>query len=330
MIKDKPIEITIDGKKTVYSPRNFDILKLKYYSENPRVNYILTQYEKTPSQEEIRKALWKLESTKDLYRDILENKGIIEPIIVKDDFVLEGNSRLCACRKLYDDAKDETEKEHWRCIPGILLPSEVTDRQILQLLGVYHVRGRAPWRTFEKASYVYRMRYGFSMKEEEIAKNIGITIADVEQMIESYTTMKKEKVEDMEKISYFIEFYKNRDLKKMRQEHPNLVKEFATWVKEERIPRAEEVRDLPKILKDKRARQLFKSGGDFRASRDVAFSRHPEHESVFLRHLKNITIELKRAQIPRLLVEIRDQSKMDIVKEFIKEVKRFEEHLKIK
>ena len=330
MTKDKPIEVVIGGKKIIYHPVKIDILKLKYYLDNPRVNYILSDYKSTPTQEEIEKELWDLDSTKDLYQDILSNKGVIDPIIVKDNTVLEGNSRLCACRRLYTNAKSNEEKEHWRYIPAIQLPPNVTEKQIFQLLGTYHIRGKAAWRTFEKAAYVHKMKNQFEMSIEEISKSIGISETEIEQMIDSYVTMKNEKVKDIEKFSYFMEFNKLRDFKKMREHDPLVVKEFATWVKEERLPRAEAVRELPKILEDKKAKKLWNEGGIFEACKEVAFSRNPEHESSFLKLLTKVTKELHRAKIPKLRNEVKqDEAKLNIINKFINEVKSFETNLKL-
>ena len=48
MTKGKPIEIVLGGEKVPYQPIKVDILKLKYYLENPRVQYILSDYKYLP------------------------------------------------------------------------------------------------------------------------------------------------------------------------------------------------------------------------------------------------------------------------------------------
>lgn len=328
MTKDKPIEIVIGGKKIDYHPINLDILKLKYYLENPRVQHIISGI-KSPTQEQIEKELWGLNSTKDLYQDIKLNQGVIDPVIVKDNVVLEGNSRLCACRKLYENATTKEEKDKWRWILTIQLPSDVTEKQIFQLLGTYHIRGKAAWRTFEKAGYVYKMNNQFQMTTEEIAKDLGLSKAEIERMLDSYITMKNENVKDIEKFSYFIEFNKSREFKKEREINPKIVKDFANWVKEDKIPRADAVRDLPKILSDKKAKALFKDGGKFSSCKEIAFSNNPEHESSFLKLLKRVTKELSKAKILKLRNELKDQAKLTIVKKFLTEVKSFESNLKL-
>lgn len=319
------VEIYVGGKKVKYTPTSVDILKIKYYPDNPRVNNILTGYEKEPTQEDIQRELWRLESTKDLYQDIKLNGGLIEPILIKDSFVLEGNSRLCSYRKLYED----TKSDQWRYIPAIDLPSEVTDKQIFQLLGTYHVRGKAKWRTFEKASYVARMKNQFNTKEEDIANELGLTKAEVEQMILSYNAMIKHKVHNLEKFSYFMEFYKNKGLKKIVSEDPSMEKKFVDMVKNDHIPRAEDVRSLPAIFNNKKAKSSMEKENNFVTAKKIACKQNPENESAFLKQLKTMTERLKEAEIPTLKKELKDAPKRVIVQRFIKEVDRFRKNLKL-
>src|SRR5579884_1719005 len=76
--------------------------KLRFYADNPRVYSVLRGDGKVPSQEEIQKRLLEMEHVKELIQDIRLNKGLIEPLIVRDGTfeVLEGNSRLAAYRFL--------------------------------------------------------------------------------------------------------------------------------------------------------------------------------------------------------------------------------------
>ncbi len=71
------------------------------------------------TQKDIEKEMWGVDSTKKLFRDIKRNEGLLEEIIVKDNLVIEGNTRLCAYRKLYADANRNNDSEgmgKWRKI----------------------------------------------------------------------------------------------------------------------------------------------------------------------------------------------------------------------
>jgi len=102
-MKTKNNIMIVGGNKIATEIKELDILKLRYWRENPRVDSIIK--EKFPSgnvtEANIEQELWALDSVKELYQDIKQNKGLIDEILVKNDSVLEGNSRLCAYRFLY-------------------------------------------------------------------------------------------------------------------------------------------------------------------------------------------------------------------------------------
>ena len=81
---------------------------LSFYAENPRVFSALhTLDEDSPSQETIEKEMCKLDHVKTLRTSIEANGGLLEPVIVRGNVVLEGNCRLAAYRML---AKNDIEK----------------------------------------------------------------------------------------------------------------------------------------------------------------------------------------------------------------------------
>lgn len=330
MSADKTKTITISGRKIQVEITHLDILDLEYYEDNPRVNSILATYQGLVGQEIIEKELWALDSTKDLYQDIKKNRGLIEEIIVKDGKVLEGNSRLCAYRYLFKHVDDD-DKPHWQQIRARVLPSDITEEEIFVLLGTFHIRGKAKWRTYEQASYITRMIQEFKRAPEDIAEMIGgkITRADIENMILSYETMKDYEVTDLDKYSYFFEYFKNRKLRNYNEDGTLSVEEFANLVLEDRIPRAEDVRRLPDILEEKNARRKFLEYGEsFQDSLQTAHSKHPEKASTFYGRLKKITDSLRKAKIQRIEEEITsDTQKKHIIKRFVREVSKFSKNL---
>ncbi|MBD3340836.1 MAG: hypothetical protein GF353_17135, partial [Candidatus Lokiarchaeota archaeon] len=94
----KENSITIDGKNIPCSIELRDIFELQYYVENPRIHFIISSLGKNVTQEDIEKEMWGADSTKKLFRNIKRNDGLLEEIIVKDNLVIEGNTRLCAYR----------------------------------------------------------------------------------------------------------------------------------------------------------------------------------------------------------------------------------------
>lgn len=316
--------ITIAGEKIKCKIENVDIVTLRYYTDNPRVASILSAHPGEVTQEFIGKELWKLDTTKELFQDIKTNKGLIEEVIVKGNQVLEGNSRLCAYSYLYDRATLSEERKQWRYIRAKILPKDITQEQIFILLGTFHIKGKAKWRTYEQASYVHKMIDVFGRTPKEIAAMIGIGEGIIKNMIDSYRAMNYGGVTELEKYSFFAEYFKNRELKKLKKEDPRLTADFTEWVKEDRIPRAERVRDLPDILNDKKARKRFRSGEDFEVALGIAHKRHPETVDTFYNTLKRTTMLLRDAPVQKISEEINaDTTKQVIIKYLAREVKRF-------
>ena len=77
--------------------------------------------------------------------------GLLEPIIVRRNVVLEGNSRLAAYRMLAE--KDPIK---WADIRCNVLPDDTSDDVVFSLLGTLHIIGKTPWSPFEQAGYLYR------------------------------------------------------------------------------------------------------------------------------------------------------------------------------
>lgn len=92
---------------------------LLFYLDNPRVYSVLHENgHDNPTQTEIEEIMCSLDHVKSLKSQIMQNGGLIEPLIVvkrKDRYVvLEGNSRLAAYRIL---AKNDPLK--WSSITNI-------------------------------------------------------------------------------------------------------------------------------------------------------------------------------------------------------------------
>lgn len=255
--------ITVGEISIAVDVKEVPVETLRYYKSNPRIFSILKHLGAKVSQEVIQSELWKLDSTKDLYRDILKNGGLVEEILVRNGEVLEGNSRLCAYRHLLDKAKkkkDRREIDRWSRIRAKVLPADAGEEAVFAILGILHIRGKAKWLPYEQASYLYRQSDDFRKTYRELAEQIGVSEADVKSSVEAYKMMEKNKINDPSKFSYFVEYVKSRKMKEAAESLPpdrDLDTLFVGWVDNEEIPKAENVRDLPLVLKDKKARRRF-------------------------------------------------------------------------
>ena len=115
---------------------------LLFYLDNPRVYSVLHENgHDNPTQTEIEEIMCSLDHVKSLKSQIMQNGGLIEPLIVvkrKDRYVvLEGNSRLAAYRIL---AKNDPLK--WSRVLVQILPEDISDSDIFTLLGTFHLNPR--------------------------------------------------------------------------------------------------------------------------------------------------------------------------------------------
>lgn len=322
-------------------PTEFHFLSvpaLRYYKENPRIFSILKQLGNSVTQEQIEQQLWDQDSTKDLFRDIKLNGGLVEEVIVRDNEVLEGNSRLCAYRQLLKQAKETSDGEaikRWGVIRAKVLPKDTSDRVVFAILGMLHIRGKAEWRPYEQASYLYRQASTYRMKPDELAAQIGHHESDVKHMIEAYKLMEKHKITDTNRFSYFFEFAKSKKLADCKEYIPagmDLAEKFSEWVREDKFPRAEAVRnDLPVILQDKSARAKFLNGQQtFQEALETARDHHPETTSSFYNKLKKATEAMKEAEEGRVREEVAmDPQKKNIIRDLARTAKKFAKSVEV-
>jgi len=220
---------------------------LLFYPDNPRI-YSAVWLSETdqPSQEDIFRILAKSEHVREtLVPSIRNNGGLMEPILVRDNVVLEGNSRLAAYRLL-----SQQDGDKWQLIRARVLPSDISDSEVFSLLGEYHMVGKKDWPPYEQAGYLYRRFKNHDVPEQELAAEVGMTIGKVRHAISVYSFMVDHEDRNPEKWSYYDELIKGRRFDAARKLYPNFDKVIAQKIKAGEISRAVDLRDLlPKITK---------------------------------------------------------------------------------
>lgn len=323
--------VIIGGKEIKTEPGKLDIFELEYYGENPRINSLISKLPQPASQKAIEKEIWDLDSVHELYFQIKNNGGLIEPILVKGNEVIEGNCRLCCYRQLYEKAID-SEKGIWREIPARVLPSNLSEVEVFILLGTIHVTAKTPWDPFEKASYIYRMSSKLEKDWEQIARLLGMEKGEVWRAAEVYQFMIRNEMKDTKKYSYVDEYIKSPDLRKMSKEDLTLEESIVDWINTETIPDAQSIRQLAPILSDAKVGPKFRSGIlDFNDALDATKVRHPELSSSFYKKIKKMHTTLDKAHIEEIKEEIeKDKRKRATIEYFLKAVHRFEKNLDLK
>lgn len=242
-----PDTILLRGKKIQVFSCELPQETLLFYPENPRIYSIVrADDEAEPTQEDIFKVLVKAEHVKDsLIPSIRHNGGLIEPILVRGNVVLEGNSRLAAYRAL-----SLQDREKWRYIRAKVLPPDITDSQVFSLLGEYHMVGKKDWQPFEQAGYLYRRFKHHEIAVEVLAEEVGLTKSKVAHLIAVYQYMIDHDERTLDRWSYYDELLKGRTFKEAKTLYPNFYEVVTEKIKAGDIKRAVDLRDdLPKIVK---------------------------------------------------------------------------------
>src|SRR5439155_14135649 len=107
----------------------------------------------TPTPEEIQKFLLDEDGVADLQRQIRDNGGLVDPIIVDRNYdVIEGNCRTAIYMKLRGARPQEAQ---WKKIPAYVVAPEVTERQVLILQAIYHVHSnKIRWGAYEQQAHL--------------------------------------------------------------------------------------------------------------------------------------------------------------------------------
>lgn len=220
---------------------------LSFYLDNPRLYSVVQAMGREPSQEEIQQCLQAMDHVKLLVHSIKANGGLSDPLVVREgDFVvLEGNSRLAACRALA--AGDPLT---WGHVKVKLLPSNLDENLIFALLGEYHIIGKKDWAPFEQAGYLFRRHIQHGISTASMAAEMGLTKARIDHLIAVYRFMQDHKETDVTRWSYYDEYLKSRHIAAARAALPALDKVVTTKVKKREIARAADIRDkLAKVAK---------------------------------------------------------------------------------
>ena len=174
------------------------------------------------------------------------NGGLLEPVIVRGNVVLEGNCRLAAYRML---AKKDIEK--WAYIRCTVLPDNITEEQILSLLGTIHIIGRMDWNAFEKAGYLYRTQKKSRRPITAIADDLGMKVNEAKLSIKVYERMHKEDDMQPRKWSHYYELLKNPAITNADEENPDLmiVSRVIEKIKNDSFTDAKDIRKIGIVIK---------------------------------------------------------------------------------
>lgn len=253
-----------------------DINQVELDRENPRIRRFLEIYEGEPTYETIALALDVASGDEDsqgattpakLRNSILTSGGIMQPIIVNKRadgryICVEGNTRLY----IYRAFVAEGVEGNWDKIPALVhddLSSLGVDSIRLQA----HLVGPRPWDAYSKAKYLWELAHNEKMPLDSLVALCGGNRRDVSLSIQAYADMQQyfrplfEDGEDYdtERFSGFVEVQSNKVRTAILKAGLTL-SDFASWIKigkNGKIKGLIKVRQLPRVLGDKKARAVF-------------------------------------------------------------------------
>ncbi|NPE28630.1 hypothetical protein HNV12_11805 [Methanococcoides sp. SA1] len=325
---------SILGEEHEFTESKVDILKLKYYPENPRVHHIISGLGKNPTQEDIEETMWERDATKDLFQDIKQN-GLQDPILISDEYyVMEGNTRLCAFRNLFKQAKirgDEEEIEKWRYIQCEMYPPGLDPLGMHYMLGRWHIKQKTEWDAFEKAGYIKRLMNDFDKTLEDISDELSMKKAEIKRMLWVEDVMVEEDVTNIKQYSHFEQCHQNPTLRDVFENEPVKRKKITGLIKSGNVGQAQNIRKLPKIMKSlEDGLEMLEKGLDFDQVYAKALEENPEDNPI-LKDMEKVSKKFIKFNTIDFLDEIEnDKNKIDIVTTFIRDAETMKKLLESK
>lgn len=214
---------------------------LRFYTENPRVYSVMWNHgDEEPSQDAIFRELAKREHVREtLVPSIRSNGGLLEPVLVRNNVVLEGNNRLAAYRVL----ALAPDRNLWEQIRVRILPDDISDSDVFSLLGEYHLVGKKSWQPFEQAGYLFRRFKTHGVSDDELHQELGVSKQKVTHLIRVYQYMMDHDERNPDKWSYFDELLKARKFEQARKLYPNFDEFVTEKIQSGEIARAVDVRE---------------------------------------------------------------------------------------
>ena len=255
---------------------NYQMLNVETISfdtDNPRIKKALEKYGDKVNAERIHFALRSAteesngaSSYSRLKDSIRANGGVTQPITVATDgkkrTCIDGNTRLA----IYKELLNEGTNGNWSEIKAIVL-DDADQRKIEEIRVSAHLVGAREWPAYEKARYLHYLRNQTFMDYNEMIALCGGNKKDIERQIDAYHDMNtyyRDVVDDsafhIDRFSGFVELQRP-DIKQAIFDADLDLKDFGEWIRDGKIYRLADVRQLPKVLRDADARSEFLEGG---------------------------------------------------------------------
>ncbi len=243
---------------------------------NPRIAHFLEHLERPYSAEQIFIALGAGgdedgaggPSFQKLKQSIITSGGIVQPVILRQTennkyICIEGNTRV----QLYKDFTASGREGDWTTISAIV-HQHISEDEVHAIRLQAHLVGPRPWNPYSKAKYLVHLRNDDHFPLARLVDFCGGSERTVVESITAFEDMERyyrpliESDEDFDttRFSGFVELQKSGVKEAIIRAGFNL-HDFAQWLIDGRIEKLAHVRWLQKILRDRRATEIFINSG---------------------------------------------------------------------
>lgn len=238
--------------------------------ENPRIKQYLEYYDEITS-EMIALALTDssdseaITSYRALKDSIKTSGGIIHPILVNHDaqgqyIVIEGNTRT----QIYREFKEHNVPGDWNSIPALVY-EQLSELQKHEIRLQSHLVGPRDWNAYSKAKYLYNLSVNEGLPMNQIISMCGGKASEINKFIQAYEYMERyyrpyvnEKGYDFDTREFSkIAEYLNPRVQGAVTRKGFAENQFAKWVADGNINKAQAVRSIPAIMKNDEALSVF-------------------------------------------------------------------------
>jgi hypothetical protein len=296
-------KVHLDGRELAIREGRVGLGEVLFEPTNPRIQFQLdtSLSDDAPTQGQLGFALVVSNDSYVQLRESIEiNGGVVNPIWIApaaDGYVvIEGNTRL----QVYLDLREKyPNDEKWKSIPVFLLPEQCSRNQINFIRLEAHLFGTTPWDAYEKARELHRLNQEEDYSVERLARMTKLTTSDIRSSIQAFRDMDEHYLSrygdpgEHQKFSYFVEFRKNSDLKRLVKEGQLNIVDFCTWVGEGKFGRGEDVRRLGAVLRDPQARQALLEH-DFPTALEQLAQVNPAATSPLFDKIQDVTAGIRR------------------------------------
>lgn len=270
---------------------------ISFDTDNPRIKKALEKYRDKITAQRIHFALAAAsdgENSTSSFRKLSDSirayGGITQPITVyKQDgkyTCIDGNTRLA----IYKDFIKKDIDGNWSSINTLALENP-TQKEIASVRISAHLVGARPWPAYEKARYLHHLYYEEFKDFDEMVALCGGNKNEIDRQIQAYNDMNeyyRDKVADdefkIDRFSGFVELQKS-NIKDSILEADLGLENFGSWIKNGNIKSLADVRKLPSVLNNSKAKKIFLEGNIDSIKNAI---KHIEQNQT---HAQNITLE---------------------------------------